>query len=603
MAVLNRENSRTLLWAAAVSLIAGILYFVTAARDIVVGDTPELITVAATLGVPHPPGYPLFTMLGHLFSLLPLGPIPFRVNLFSLVCDALTVGIIFLTAFRLTRSHLAAVMAALVLALNPLFWSWSLVAEVFPLNNLLASSMIYLLVIWHEEPERPGILTAAAFIAGLALSNHQTIVLLGPAVCWLLWNHRAALFARPQTIAFCVVAFLIGLLPYAYVPWAAAHAPAYNWGDVSSLRDLIKLILRQSYGGYHLVAPGYRGGSAVQRIVALCFAFGALMSLLALLGLVRAYRSKNWYFWFSLIAAVFTGPLFVILTNLNVSRAPSAWFVLERFFLLPEVVIAPLIALGIVYLSEVIAGFAPDAPLRPASIVSAAVAVVLVVSLLTHYRRIDQSKNHIARTYGEDLLRTAQPDAILLVSGDGLALPPIYLNIVERMRPDVTIIVPPILPAYWYVNHLRKHDPNLKIPFEHYDRQQGNIRTLVEANPGRPVGVVGRVPDDSLENDYWPRLLGMINAVERKSKVLTLPQMVAENEQLIKQYRPPAASRINPKSFESEILALYAQPDWRLGDEYQRAGFKSLARDWYQRALAIDPNSPQALRKLAQAVD
>src|ERR1041385_372835 len=181
MTVLNRENSRTILWAVAVSLVAGILYFLTAARDIVVGDSPELITVAATLGVPHPPGYPLFTMLGHLFSLLPLGPIPFRVNLFSVLCNALTVGIIFLTAFRLTRSHLAAGMAALVLAINPLFWSWSLVAEVFPLNNLLASAMIYLLVIWHEEPERAGVLMAAALIAGLALSKHQTIVLLRPA--------------------------------------------------------------------------------------------------------------------------------------------------------------------------------------------------------------------------------------------------------------------------------------------------------------------------------------------------------------------------------------------------------------------------------------
>src|SRR5438046_10574701 len=97
---------------------------------------------AAILGVAHPPGYPLFTMLGHIFSLLPLGPIPFRVNLLSVICDALTVGIVFLTAFRLSQSRLASVMGALVLALNLLFWSWSLVAEVFPLNNLLARLLV-----------------------------------------------------------------------------------------------------------------------------------------------------------------------------------------------------------------------------------------------------------------------------------------------------------------------------------------------------------------------------------------------------------------------------------------------------------------------------
>src|ERR1700726_5234076 len=101
MSSLSRENIKTLGYAAALFAAAGLLYFFTAARDIVVGDTPELITAAATLGVAHEPGYPLFTMLGHLFSLLPIGPLPFRVNLFSVVCDAAAVGVVFLTAFRL----------------------------------------------------------------------------------------------------------------------------------------------------------------------------------------------------------------------------------------------------------------------------------------------------------------------------------------------------------------------------------------------------------------------------------------------------------------------------------------------------------------------
>src|ERR1700726_5206660 len=117
MSSLSRENIKTLGYAAALFAAAGLLYFLTAARDIVVGDCPELITAAVILGVAHPPGYPLFTMLGHFFSQLPLGPIPFRVNLLSAVCDALTVGIVFLTAFRLSRSRLASAIAALILAL------------------------------------------------------------------------------------------------------------------------------------------------------------------------------------------------------------------------------------------------------------------------------------------------------------------------------------------------------------------------------------------------------------------------------------------------------------------------------------------------------
>src|SRR5437660_1928409 len=127
MSILVSRDAKTWVGAAVVVGAAALLYFLTAARDIVVGDTPELITAAVTLGVPHPPGFPLFTMLGHLFSLLPLGPIPFRVNLLAATCDALTVGVVYLTALRLSGNCFAAAVAALTLAVSRVFWSWSLV--------------------------------------------------------------------------------------------------------------------------------------------------------------------------------------------------------------------------------------------------------------------------------------------------------------------------------------------------------------------------------------------------------------------------------------------------------------------------------------------
>src|SRR5207245_3622561 len=108
MSILAGSNSKT--WAGAIFVVnaAAVLYFLTAAPDIIVGDSPELITAAATLGVAHPPGYPLFTILGHLFALVPFGAVPFRVNLFSVICDAVAVGVVYWTALRLTKSQLAA---------------------------------------------------------------------------------------------------------------------------------------------------------------------------------------------------------------------------------------------------------------------------------------------------------------------------------------------------------------------------------------------------------------------------------------------------------------------------------------------------------------
>ena len=240
--------------AAVIAGVAGTLYYITAARDIVVGDGAEFITVAAVLGVPHPPGYPLFTILGHIFSLLPLGSIPFRVNLLSVVCDSLTVGIVYLSALRLTYSQLAAMTVALVLMVNPIFWTWSLSAEVFPLNNLVTALLILLLVTWHQQPERGRILVASFFVAGVGLTNQQTIILLAPAFAFLLWQGRSILRKRPRLVAIGLAAFIIGLLPYLYIPWASSHHPAYNWGNISSLPDFISFITRRFYGSTRLVA-------------------------------------------------------------------------------------------------------------------------------------------------------------------------------------------------------------------------------------------------------------------------------------------------------------------------------------------------------------
>ncbi len=584
------------LLATGVTAFAGLLYFLTAPRDIVVGDCPELITAAVTLGVAHAPGYPLFTMLGNFFSRLPLGPIPFRVNLLSAVCDALTVGIVFLTAFRLSHSRLASAIAALILTLNPLFWSWSLFAEVFPLNNLLAALLIYLLVIWNDHPQRYGALVGAAFTAGLALTNLHTIVLLGPAVCFLLWRHRAILLARPRIVIICAAAFLVGLVPYAYVPWAAARHPAQNWGGISSFSDFITLVTRrETYGSFRLVPQAYSGGSIWLRVAKLFFSFGALMGLLTLLGLIRAYRHCRWYFWFSLLAFSFTGLFFAIISNTNLNIPSAAW-VLEHFFLLPEVAVAPLIAFAVVMIAEIVASSVRTLRGKSVPVVAGAIGLVLVISLLTNYRRIDQSRNHIARNYGKGVPSSLQPGTILFAGSDALLFPLLYLTTAEKMRPDVTLVATTLLPFRWYVAQLRARHPELNIPFETYDWDRNNFKMLIEANLGRQIAYVWLPPDASAMQDYWPRPHGLVQILESNTKWMDVEEWASDNEQLMRRYHPPAPGTIRANTFEREILFAYSFASWQIGTRYQGKGDQAEARMWYQRARAIDPGSAPTYR-------
>ena len=591
-----------LLDAALVTIAAGVLYFLTAARDIVVGDTPELITAATTLGIAHPPGYPLFTMLGHLFSLLPFGSIPFRVNLLSVVCDSLTVGVVYLIAVPLTGSRIAAAIAALILAVNPIFWEWSLAAEVFPLNNLLAAVLVLLFVSWHEQPERTGLLIAAFFVAGLASSNHQTIVLLAPAFAVVLWRQRRILFAQSRILGIAVVAFAIGMLPYSYVLWAAAHHPVYNFGNISSFHDLVGLILRRSYGSTQLVnTPGYTGGTPWPRLSALFLSFGVLGGILICAGAIESFRTRRWFFCFSLLAFIFAGPFFVWITNLSLTTAPSGLFVLQRFFLLSHVVLAPLIAFGILGIGKRIARVAPKSPISALGLTALVCFVAIAASVALNYRKLDQSRNLIARRFGEDVFNLARPHSILLASGDGFAFPLLYLQKVEHARPDVTLVVLPMLLGNWYASELRAEHPELVIPFDRYDRATKNLRSLVEANPGRTTQLAGTLGDDhSLDADYWPYQQALLTIITPRSQDVSLDRLLAENEDLFARCHPPAPGTARMNTFEADIISIYTFPDLRIGDLCRQAKMQKEARTWYERALAINPQLSQARDALAR---
>ncbi|MBI3559147.1 DUF2723 domain-containing protein, partial [Candidatus Gottesmanbacteria bacterium] len=146
------------------------------------GDAGELITVAYTLGIAHPPGYPLFTLIAHLFTYLPFNNVAWRVNLFSAVSSAATLVFVYLIIKKITKNNLAAIGTAAILGLSQTFWLYSLVTEVFALNNLFVVIIIYLAL-----QKRFSLLF---FVFGLSLSNHHTIILILPALIYFLYSER-----------------------------------------------------------------------------------------------------------------------------------------------------------------------------------------------------------------------------------------------------------------------------------------------------------------------------------------------------------------------------------------------------------------------------
>jgi len=609
-----RAKPLTLAIGAAVVVAAFALYVATAARDIVYGDTPELTGVALTWGVAHPPGYPLWTALGWVFGQLATGPLPFRIALLSAVCHAATVGVVYATAYRFARGTLAAAVAATALATDPLFWSWSLVGEVFPLNDLLAALMLLLVALWHEHPERKWLFVGGALVGGLGVANHQTIVLAAPAVFYVMWRRRRTFEREPSLILRGATAFGIGLLPYLALPIAAARHPFWSWGDLRSPGDLVAHFLRQSYGTTSLIVdPKFTGGSPTDRLVALGASFDVVLAVLVIAGAVYAWRRLRWYATYLLVAFGVAGPGFISYTNAKITEETTR-AVIERFFLMPHVILAPLTGFAVLAAGEAAARIR-----LPRRVVEPAIAGIAIVAAATlvplNYRGIDQSDNHFARTFAEDLFATIKPNSIFLAGGDPVVFPVGYLQSIEGVRPDVTSVFIPVVPADWYIRELKREHRDLVFTADRYGPGGGEMRSFIDANRKRPIAAIGDLPDDSLRGAYWFYSRGVMYEVRAVNETVTLDDMTAENIELLGMYRPAHyEDLVGPhRSWERLTLVDYAQAYYRVGKEYEIAG-DSLkekqpkraadlydgARQWYEQALKVNPTLIEASEGLAR---
>jgi hypothetical protein len=220
----------------ALALGALMLYVATLLPGIGSGDTAEFQRVAPTLGVAHPTGYPLYTILGWLWSRLPLGGTPaWRMNLFSASTAALAIGTLFLIARTLGQARLVATAAALTLTVSSTFWSQATIAEVYALAALIQALLIQALLRWRQRG-RGWPLWIAGLLLGLGLAHHRTIILMIPgALLFLLWSHRAYrrhtaddILAQPSVrsvskkeLVATLGAALAGCLLYVYLPLRA----------------------------------------------------------------------------------------------------------------------------------------------------------------------------------------------------------------------------------------------------------------------------------------------------------------------------------------------------------------------------------------------
>lgn len=405
--------------------------------SITLEDSGLFVMAADAAGVAHPPGYPLHTLLGKLFTWLPVGSVAWRVNLLSAVFGALTCAVVAWLARALTGSRVAAVVAGLACGAGREMWAQSIVAEVYTINTFLYFLLFATALHYRTHGQRAG-LNALALLIGLGLSHHWPLFVLSlPSVGLVLWPRRREVLARALGAARFL---LIGLLPLAYLVARSQLQPSISfYGPIGSLSELFEFVLRKGYAG----ADTSGTATGADRLLFAKFLCRELAdqftwagAAVAGFGLWSCRRRVGAGIAMAL-AAGFLGSTFLLLLLLNRDYSFISAAVFRPYPLIAYGIMALWLGLGIAALSDLLsARFGP----RGRWMAPTVGAALVIAAIGTHGGRNVRRAYAWASTHAHSVLEILEPNSVLIVSGDTDTGSIGYLNRVEGVRPDVTVV-------------------------------------------------------------------------------------------------------------------------------------------------------------------
>ena len=382
---------------ALVFLAAFGFYLAGASPSIAARDSADMALSAYTLGVAHPPGYPLYSVLGRLWlTVLPWGDPSYRLAVLSCVAAA---GALFFLFLAVRRRHGAwsALAAACLFGFSAPLWKFALVQEKYSTHALVVAVLFYL-----SDGEKQSLWRRArlsGFLVGLGLVNHQSLLLVLPGFL-LMWRSECRRYGSS----------LSGVVAVA-VPWTFAGLSLYAflWIRLSSLGAALSMLLRSQYGAATLSAQLARPLTPDHAVLLFgwslkecALAVGVPAAAAAVYGAILSWRDDHERVSGLLAAALLTGPLFIILASFDT----SSWVarsVLEPAFLIPSLAASVFAGAAVSRLGRFAA---------PGAIVLAAVALLLRSPVP------ERRDDFLAHDYVRNLRRAVPPGAKLLAAGD-----------------------------------------------------------------------------------------------------------------------------------------------------------------------------------------
>jgi hypothetical protein len=296
-------------WLIGAGLFAGsfLVYLNTLAPSVatIFDDSLEFQLVCFQPGIAHPTGYPLHTLLGKLFTLLPLGDAAYRINLMSAFFASLTVALLYPLLKLITERRGPAVLGAATFAVSPVFWSQAVIAEVYTLNTAFVALTLWLLVAWACACKKPPVssprvlagpttvLSLLALVYGLSLTHHRTMLLLGPAAIVFLLMEDRTVISKRRLLARMAILLLVPLSLYLYIPLRGMTMSSLDGVYQNTLRGFITHIAAGSYGIFLTENPMQQTRDLAFYLILLRDQFTWAGIALGAMGLVWSFRKPK----------------------------------------------------------------------------------------------------------------------------------------------------------------------------------------------------------------------------------------------------------------------------------------------------------------------
>jgi hypothetical protein len=453
---------RPVVWGAGVALISLVMYALTMSPTVGFIDSGELATVTTTLGIAHPTGYPLFTILGWIAAHIPLGREEIvRLNAMAAAFTASAVFLLFFVAFRFVslvarkvqgqrRVDDFLVLSAsaggtAMLAFSKTFWSQAVAVEVYALH-LLMIGVILLVYLRARDGRASGFWYAVGFFVGLSFTNHMTTILLLPGLLTLYFLEGPSGNARWGVLARSCAFFVLGLTPYVYLPLRAMQSPVMNWGNPSTVSQLLAHMSGRQYSVWIFSSTdvAVRQFSYFLSSVPKEFAVvGLVFAVIGLVALWRAHRTT------AIGTVVMCVSCIAYAVNYDIHD-------IDSYFLLAFVCIGLWGACGLFVVGEWLGSLGAWGKMW-----APAIAVILgFIPGFVHFREVDESRDYLVEDYTRNMFASLRPGAVILsYQWDYWVSASHYYQLVRGERPDITVIDKELLRRSWYFRVLEMRYP------------------------------------------------------------------------------------------------------------------------------------------------